>query len=262
MSVTARTEGEAGETTAAAVKVPREQRAGRRHTQLSEVVANHVREAIMAGELKAPDFIRTEPLAEELGVSPTPVREAMMVLQSEGTVQWEPRRGFRVVPLTVQDVKDVFAVQAYIAGEFAARAVGSLPDAEIDRIMAVQVKLEEAARRGDAAAVDHYNHEIHRTINRAPGSRRMAMLLAVTVKYVPLGFFGTVPGWADASADDHGAIFDGLKRRDAAAARQAMADHITHIGDLLVRHLESRGLLADRISTPDDHAAMPAKSST
>lgn len=257
-SVTAVTHGEA---TATAVNLPRPQRAGRRHSQLSEVVANHVREAIMAGELKAPDFIRTEPLAEELGVSPTPVREAMMVLQSEGTVHWEPRRGFRVVPLTVQDVRDVFAVQAYIAGELAARAVDFLPDAEIDRMMALQVKLEEAARRGDAAAVDQYNQEIHRTINRASGSRRMAMLLRMTVKYVPLEFFGTVPGWAEASSHDHAAVFKGLRQRDAPAARRAMVDHITHIGDLLVQHLDSRGLLASRIGTPEDQAAIPVKSS-
>lgn len=213
----------------------------------------------MAGELRAPEFIRTEPLAEELGVSPTPVREAMMVLQSEGTVQWEPRRGFRVVPLTVQDVKDVFAMQAFIAGELAARAVGFLPDAEIDRMMAVQVDLDEAVRRGDTAAVDSHNHEIHRTINRASGSKRMAMLLRVTVQYVPLGFFGKVPGWAQASSHDHAAIFEALKRRDAPTARQAMTDHIMHIGDLLVEHLDSRGILVERIGTSGGHPESPAR---
>ncbi|MEW2355446.1 GntR family transcriptional regulator [Spirillospora sp. NPDC029432] len=212
--------------------------------QLSERVAAHVREAIMAGELRAPAYVRTEHLAAELGVSATPVREALMILHSEGAVRWEPRRGFRVLPLTRQDVEDLFGVQAYIAGELAARAAHCLPAAEIERLQQVQHELEAAARDRDAGRVDRLNHEIHRTINRSSGSARMATLLGLTVHYVPLRFFGTIEGWAEASAHDHSAVFDALAARDPEAARVAMSGHIRHIGALLVRHLESRGVLA------------------
>lgn len=218
---------------------------GKRYDQLSEVVAKHVREAIMVGELRAPAFIRTERLADQLGVSPTPVREALMILHSEGSIRWEPRRGFRVVPLTSQDVSDLFDVQAYIAGELAARAASTLPDDEIPRLRLIQTKLEKAARRGQAQLVDQYNHEIHRTINKVSESARMTMLLGMLVKYVPLGFFGTIAGWADASVHDHTAIFTALEDSDEEAARKAMSDHIRHTGTLLVRHLEARGILDD-----------------
>lgn len=211
--------------------------------QLSEMVAAHVREAIMIGELRAPDYVRTEHLAAELGISATPVREALMILHSEGAVRWEPRRGFRVLPITEQDVTDLFDVHAYIAGELAARAAEALDDAEIERLSHVQARLEAAAREGDAERVDRLNHEIHRTINRSSGSSRMASLLTLTVHYVPLGFFGTIDGWAEASAHDHSAVFTALRARDPAAAREAMAAHIRNVGRLLIAHLESQNVL-------------------
>jgi DNA-binding GntR family transcriptional regulator len=216
--------------------------------QLSERVAGHVREAIMVGELRASAYVRVEHLAARLGVSATPVREALMILQSEGTLRWEPRRGFRVVPLTRGDVEDVFAVQAHLAGELAARAATVLPAGEIARLRAVQRDLEDAARAGDAARVDALNHEIHRTINKAPGAHRLASMLAGTVHYVPLGHFGRVEGWADASAHDHEAVFTALDAGHPEAARRAMSEHIEHVGRLLLEHLVDNGVL-DRAET-------------
>jgi DNA-binding GntR family transcriptional regulator len=217
--------------------------------QLSERVARHVREAIMVGELRASAYVRVEHLAARLGVSATPVREALMILQSEGTVAWEPRRGFRVVPLTRGDVEDLFAVQAHLAGELAARAAGVLPAAEVDRLRAVQRDLEAAARVGDAARVDRLNHEIHRTINKAAGAHRLASMLAMTVRYVPLEHFGRVEGWADASAHDHDAVVAALAGADAEGARRAMVDHIAHIGRLLLAHLAAHGVIGPDTST-------------
>ncbi len=214
-----------------------------RHEQLSEKVARVVREAIMVGELTAPSYIRTERLAAQLGVSPTPVREALMILQTEGAVNWEPRKGYRVNPISTRDVADLFGVQAYVAGELAARATRTLSLEDLDRLEAVQVELERAAEAGEVERVDRLNHEIHRTINQASGSTRMTSLLQQIVKYVPLSFFGRIEGWADASSHEHGAIFDALRARDAEGARAAMAEHIEHIGTLLIKHLQSRGTL-------------------
>lgn len=209
--------------------------------QLSAQVATHIREAIMMGELRPSGFIRVEHLAARLGVSATPVREALMILQSEGTVRWEPRRGFRVVPVTRDDVRDLFAVQAFIAGELAARSAEILPGSEVERLRAVQHELEDAARSGDAARVDRLNHEIHRTINKAPAAHRLTAMLTMTVHHVPLGYFGRIEGWAEAAGHDHDAVFDALARRDPEAARTAMAEHVTHVGRLLLDHLSERG---------------------
>jgi DNA-binding GntR family transcriptional regulator len=207
--------------------------------QLSHKVASYIRENIMVGRFEAGQYLRTESVAEQMGVSHTPVREALMLLQSEGTVRWEPRRGFRVSAVTDQDVHDLFQVQAYIGGELAARAAAILDEAALQGLRQLQGQLERAAESGDAAAVDAYNHEIHRRINKASSSNRLATLLNQTVQYVPLGFFGTVEGWANASAHDHSAIFDAIEAGDADAARSAMSAHIVHVGELLQMHLRT-----------------------
>ncbi|PNH78163.1 GntR family transcriptional regulator [Arthrobacter sp. AFG20] len=219
--------------------------------QLSEDVAAHLRESIMAGELRATSFIRTEHLAAELGVSATPVREALMALQSEGTIRWEPRRGFRVLPLSRQDVEDLFAVQAYIAGELAARAATLMDASDVDRLRTLQKELEEAARAGDAETVDAVNHEIHRSINRTSKAQRLTSLLGIAVNYVPRNYYGKIEGWAEASSHDHDPIFHALESGDSEAARTAMAEHIRHIGVLLVDHLENKGVFS-AAESPED----------
>ncbi len=214
----------------------------RGHRQLSEKVANRIREAVMVGELRD-GFLRTERLAEDLGVSQTPVREALMILHAEGTVQWEPRRGFRLLPMTREDVEDLYDVHAYIAGELAARAATTMTAAEVDRLEVIQAELEEANRTGNVELIDRLNHEIHRAINISSGSVKMAHLLRQTVRYLPLGFFGRIEGWADASAHDHAPIFLALREGSRDRARKAMVEHIHHIGELLVDHLKSQDVL-------------------
>ncbi|MEU0511732.1 GntR family transcriptional regulator [Amycolatopsis sp. NPDC006125] len=212
--------------------------------QLSEKVAAYIREGIMVGQFRAGEYIRTERLAEELGVSPTPVREALMLLGSEGSVRWEPRRGYRVVPLTTRDVGDLFRVQAFIAGELAARAATELGDEDLDLLEETQAKLEQAERDGDFDLVETLNYRIHRTINKASDSARLAVLLGVTVNYVPLGYYASIEGWSSASAHDHSSIFQALRARDPEGARKAMSAHIEHVGGQLVEHLRRREVLS------------------
>jgi DNA-binding GntR family transcriptional regulator len=226
-------------------------RVGGTQQQLSGRVAAQLREAIMVGELRPSTFVRVEHVAAGLGVSATPVREALMVLYSEGAVRWEPRRGFRVVPLTRGDVDDLFAVQAHVAGELAARAAPALPPSEVVRLGQVQAAISDAAARGDTARVEELNHDVHRTLNRAAGAHRLASMLNLFVHYVPRQYYGRVPGWADATTHDHGAILGALEKRDAEAARAAMSEHILHIGRLLAAHLEASGVLA---AAPEERA--------
>ena len=223
--------------------------------QLSERVAAYVREAIMVGDLRAPEFIRTERLAAQLGVSATPVREALMILHSEGAVRWEPRRGFRVQSISAQDVEDLFEVQAFIAGELAARAARLLSAEDVARLRATHEELERAYAAGDTDRTERLNHEIHRTINRAGGTGRLTSLLNLTVQYVPRNYYGRVDGWAHASARDHETIFVALEAGDADAARRAMTEHARHIGRLLVEYLHRVDAFTDDEGTDLDGAA-------
>jgi DNA-binding GntR family transcriptional regulator len=93
--------------------------------QLSEDVARYVRRRIFDGAYRAGEYLRLDQLAGELGISATPVREALLNLRAEGLLVQQPRRGFMVLAVTARDIADVANVQAFIGGELAARAAGT-----------------------------------------------------------------------------------------------------------------------------------------
>ncbi|WP_242424773.1 GntR family transcriptional regulator, partial [Frankia sp. EI5c] len=88
-----------------------------RAPQLADEVAAHLRDLIMSGHIWPGEYIRLDEVARELGVSVTPVREALVRLRSEDMVELEPRRGYVVAPLSQQDIRDLFSLQGDIAGE-------------------------------------------------------------------------------------------------------------------------------------------------
>ncbi len=215
--------------------------AGRR--QLPAEVEAHVRDLIMSGRLTAGEFIRTERLADELGISQTPVREGLLALRGEGFLALEPRRGFRVLQLRPSDVDDLFTAQAHLAGELARRAASRLTPSQLEQLHAVQDRLVAAAEAARADAVEELNHEFHRMINKSANSPKLALLLSVAVRYVPRKFFASIEGYPEASCKDHQAILSALRDRDGDRAARTMYQHVKHAGELLLEHLNAADAL-------------------
>ena len=211
---------------------------GTRRLQLNDEAAGYVRELIMTGQLRPGDFIRLDEIARDLAVSTTPVREGMLALRGEGFVRLEPRRGFVVAPLSTKDIRDIFAAQATLAGELAARAATMMTSVEHDDLARLQDQLEAAAVAGEIVRLEALNHMFHRLINRAADAPKVAWLLSVGARYVPRRFYATVTGWPEASARDHAAVIASLAARDAEQARESMSGHVRHAGELLAQHLE------------------------
>jgi DNA-binding GntR family transcriptional regulator len=212
--------------------------------QLSDEVANYVRELIMSGHLRSGDFIRQEHIAEELDLSATPVREGLLSLKGEGFVQLKPRRGFVVAPLSAADVRDMFTAQALLAGELVDRAAARITDDELRDLQKVHEALGEAAAAGDGARVEELNHDFHRRINRIADAPRLAWMLSISTKFAPRRFFATIPGWFKASAQDHDAIMNALAKHDGERARAAMMRHMENAGQLLAANFESAQVAA------------------
>src|SRR4051812_22557630 len=171
--------------------------------QLAEDVARHVRRRIFAGTYAAGQYIRLDQLAAELGVSVTPVREALLVLAAEGLLLQQPRRGFVVVPVTVRDLTDVANVQAHIGGELAARAAVTIAGAQLRELEEIQSELEEAYSSGDDDRAVRLNHEFHKAINIAADSPKLAQLMSQITRYAPESVFPTIVGWPDLSTEHH-----------------------------------------------------------
>jgi len=208
---------------------------------LSAEVEAFVREMIMTGRLRAGDHIRTEKLAEELGISQTPVREGLQALRGQGFLSLEPRRGFRVLELRRSDIQDMFIAQAHLAAELARRATPRLTDRQIEKLAEIHERLLEAADAGDRPTVQELDWEFHRLINHAADSPKLKLLLSVALFYVPRRFFvttGTFP-----SAAERAEVLAAIRARDPDRAAEAMRVHIEGYGRVLEEYLDAGGAL-------------------
>jgi DNA-binding GntR family transcriptional regulator len=208
--------------------------------QLSEKATAHIRGLIMSGELRPGTLVRPETIGEDLGISTTPAREALQALRVEGFLDLVPRRGFVVAPLTGQDIRDLFQVQALIGGELAARAAAKATEQDVAELEALHHELIAAAARNNHELLEEKNHAFHREINLMADSRKTVWLLGLVTRYVPRQFYSSIPGWPRATMDDHAELLHGIKAKDPEATRAAMQQHIVHSGELLAAHFDAR----------------------
>lgn len=213
--------------------------------RLSPQIARRIRELIMTGQATGHSKLRTEHLAERFGVSATPVREALMSLHGEGLVSFQPGRGFRVVPMTRQDLLDLYDAQAYFAGELTARAAARLTDQDLERLDGMQRDLIRALDDGDGLAAETIEIGLHRLVNIAADAPKLRWLLRSTTRYAPFRSWSSVRGWATAAPEDHLLILRGLERRSPKTAGAAMTAHIHNVADLLADHLAELGVLSE-----------------
>ncbi|WP_125611559.1 GntR family transcriptional regulator [Specibacter cremeus] len=209
--------------------------------QLGDEAATYVRALVMSGELRPGTQVRAESIAEVLGISTTPAREGLQSLRVEGFLELVPRRGFQVAPLTGQDIRDLFRAQALLGGELAYRAAAKAGAADLVELEALHHELIAASARRDTGLLEEKNHAFHRLINRLADSRKLILVHGLTTRYVPRMFYASIPGWQEATVEDHTEILAALKAGDAAAARRAMEEHLTRAGELLAEHFDARG---------------------
>jgi DNA-binding GntR family transcriptional regulator len=211
--------------------------------QLAEDVARFVRRRIFDGTYAAGQYIRLDQLAAELGVSVTPVREALFELKAEGLLTQQPRRGFVVLPVTGRDLTDVANVQAYIGGELAARAAANITDEQLRELEKIQAELENAYVSDDNERAVRLNHEFHRAINVAADSPKLAQLMSQITRYAPESVYSTVVGWPEQSTAHHRRLLAALDGRDEKRARTEMSEHLAAGAAPLIDHLTARGVV-------------------
>lgn len=124
---------------------------------LAEEVANRVRDMILDGRLPAGDRINEVHLAARLGVSRTPLREALSRLVTEGALRDLPRRGFFARPLTAEEVRDIYPIRS-ILDPAALRLAGIPPAAAIGRLRKINRRLKACTRAAEAVALDDRFH--------------------------------------------------------------------------------------------------------
>jgi DNA-binding GntR family transcriptional regulator len=212
-------------------------------SQLSEDVARFVRKQIFNGSYPAGEYVRLDQLATALGISVTPVREAVFGLRAEGLLEQQPHRGFVVLPVTGRDIVDVSDVQAHIGGELAARAAANISDEQLRELEVIQGQLEEAYADDDDDDAVRLNHEFHRAINVAADSPKLAQLMSQITRYAPESVFPTIAGWPTMSIKHHQRVMAALTKRDEERARTAMAEHLAAGTAPMIDYLIEHGVV-------------------
>lgn len=196
---------------------------------LHDEVASQLRERIFSGALAPGSYVDEPALCAELGISRTPLREALKVLTAEGLLRHEPRRGCFVAEITERDLDEIFPVIALLEGRCAFEAASNASDAELVALEQLHDKLNRAAR---AKRINDYyavNYAIHEAIIALANNRWLAQVIGDLRKILKLARLQQLhaPGRLEQSLSEHMAVFAALKARDAEGAEAAMRTHLT-----------------------------------
>jgi DNA-binding GntR family transcriptional regulator len=217
-----------------------------RREQLSDEVAAHLRAAIMSGELRPGTFIRLDETAAALGVSSTPVREALRTLRGEGMVRLEPHRGHVVAALSRKDIEDIFWLQATIARELAATAAERISDAEIDELDRLNESLAQAVNDADPDAVAAALFAIFRVFNRATGRIKLSWFLLHVGRYLPPMVYATDAEWCAEAVERHRHLVAALRRHDVDTVVALISQQVNDGARRLTRRLAAAGIWETR----------------
>ncbi len=178
-----------------------------------------IRAAIVAGSLAPGQVVRDRDLAERLGFSRAPVRDALARLADEGLVESKPQSHTRVTPLILRDVRDALVVVRTMHEVAARSAARRLRPAELDAMRAANAEFARAVRARDVEGALAADDRLHDVLVRAAGNRAVA---ATIERYTPLirrlerQRFGTVPG--QGSIRRHEALIEACAAGDVEAA--------------------------------------------
>ena len=201
-----------------------------RYSSKAEVVCQLLREAILTGEMRPGQRIVVDPLAERLGISKIPIREALGRLTAERLVELTPHVGARVAaPPTTRDLHDIYAVRATLeamAAAMAARTIVAREIARLGRILAQESRL--LAKPLERTVYTRLNREFHLIIFQATGNGLLGMLCEEvfdrSTRYRASA--GALQTQHPHLLHEHQEILDCLERRDARRASAVMRRHV------------------------------------
>lgn len=197
-----------------------------RDTSRGEFVYRVLRDAIKSGQLAQGCRVREEDLANSLGVSRTPVREALRRLQSRGLLELAPGRGLVVVQISRQQLLELYAMREVLEGGAARMAAQHASDSEVQALRDLMAELQTHV--GDALAVARVNARFHAIIYGAAHNRYLQGALADltdALALLPNTTF-SAQGRPEAAHREHKAIVSAIANKDPEGAEEAARRHI------------------------------------
>ena len=195
---------------------------------LRDVVFNTLRQAILTGELKPGERLMEIHLANKLGVSRTPIREAIRKLELEGLVNMIPRRGAEVAEITEKSLKDVLEVRRTLDALSVELACDRISDEELDTLRMACLKFEEATKTKDARIIAKADVALHDIIVKATGNQRLIQLLNNLSEQMYRYRFEYIKDESGHATliEEHRIIYESLVNKDKETASEAAKTHI------------------------------------
>lgn len=208
------------------------------HGSTADAVTDALREAIASGLLPPGARLREVDVASSLGVSRTPVREALRRLSDERLTLREPNRGAAVAPVTIEEIIAVYDVREALEALASASAASARTEEQLDALESVQQRLSDTEPT-DLDRLASLNLEFHGRIRHASGNAMLEHFLAQVDAAVRR--FGVTtyaaPDRPSQSLREHREIIDAIADRDADRAARVTAAHMHHARDLRIKQV-------------------------
>ncbi|NJC23607.1 DNA-binding GntR family transcriptional regulator [Arthrobacter pigmenti] len=200
-----------------------------------------LRRMIIAGEVQPGQPLRQDALADRLGVSRVPLREAFKILEGEGQIVYEPHRGFKVARLSLADLLEVYRIRQLLETEAAYAAVERADESVLQTMKDAASEVEAASAAADILPMTEANRRFHFVLLSASGMPRLERLIQQlwdatdTYRFVYYG----VPTNRQRVEDEHNLMIDAFADRDADRLVKHLDEHRDHAVDALRTFLET-----------------------
>ncbi|UPK74106.1 GntR family transcriptional regulator [Nocardioidaceae bacterium SCSIO 66511] len=192
-----------------------------------------LRNAVVSGEVRDGELYSVAELARQLGISASPVREAMLTLVNDGIMEPVRNRGFRITPIDDDDLAEIVALRRMLEVPAVAGLAERDLSADLPNLRELATQIERTAARGDVQAFLAADREFHLALLSLTGNRRLVDTVAKLRDQTRLYGLRALAdeGQLDPSAAEHHAILEALSEHDAARVEGLMDRHLAHIQD-------------------------------
>jgi DNA-binding GntR family transcriptional regulator len=213
----------------------------------SQLAYEQLRAALRNAKFGGGSLLTESDLARQLGVSTTPVHEAMVRLASEGFVELLPRRGVRVVRLTIRDIEEILEVREALEAEVTRLARERMTPADFAQMETLLQKGQRGVELNDYPAFNAADIALHDSIARSADNQRLLRMLGEIRVWVQRIRMATVehqfnlPGRPERAQREHAELVEALRRKER-RAEEIVRRHISSLKEDIVAYMTSEGL--------------------